>query len=89
MIYLLVGIALGLLVAGLTVRVARSSGPIRMWQFGKIVSTRVGIKGSEVWTDEPDVVEFVDYKYWIRLRPNPGVNLPVLGYWSKSKGRKR
>lgn len=59
-----------------------------LWQFGKFINTRPGLKGSDQWHDEPDVVEFVDYKYWIRLRPNPGFNLPVLGYWSQAKGRK-
>lgn len=41
------------------------------------------------WADEPDVVTFRDYRYWIRLRPNPGFNLPLVGYWSKAHGRKR
>lgn len=59
-----------------------------IWQFGRFINTRPGVQGHEVWSDEPYVVEFVDFKYWIRLRPNPGFNLPILGYWSQSKGRK-
>jgi len=61
---------------------------LRMWQFGKFVNTRPGVKNHEYWEDEPDVVEFTDFKYWIRFKPNPGFNLPILGYWSKAKGRK-
>jgi hypothetical protein len=59
-----------------------------IWQFGAYTAYRPGIKNNANWEDEPDIVEYTDYKYWIRLRPNPGVNLPVFGYWSKAKGRK-
>jgi len=59
-----------------------------IWQFSPFTNTRPGIKNNDNWQDEPDVVEFQDFRYWIRLRPNPGFNLPILGYWSESKGRK-
>lgn len=45
--------------------------------------------GFDGWADEPDVVEYDDFKYWLRVRPNPGLNLPILGYWSRGRGRKR
>ena len=83
-----------LLVSSLLVAVLGSKGikkrnKLLLFQFGEFVNTRPGIKNHPYWNDESDVVEFVDYKYWIRLYPNPGVNLPVLGYWSKFKGRRR
>lgn len=59
-------------------------------QWGRFTNTRPGIRGHKVWSDEAEVVEYVDYRYWIRLRPNPGFNLPrPLGYWSRSRGRQR
>lgn len=63
----------------------------RMWmiQWGKFTNSRSGIKGHRIWADESDVVQFDDYKYWIRFKPNPGVNLPIFGYWSKEKGRSK
>jgi len=57
-------------------------------QWGKFTNKRAGIKDNANWSDEPEVVEFDDFRYWIRTSPNPGFNLPVLGYWSKAKGRK-
>lgn len=62
---------------------------ILVCQWGKFINQRPGIKGHEFWADEPDTVEFEDFRYWIRLRPNPGFNLPLIGYWSKARGRNR
>lgn len=72
---------------GLSVRRVRQPKAL-MWQFGAFTNTRAGIKQNDNWRDEPDIVEFTDFKYWVRIRPNPGVNLPLVGYWSKAKGRK-
>jgi hypothetical protein len=58
-------------------------------QWGKFTNTRLGIKGHRNWTDEPDIVEYPDFKYWVRLKPNPGFNLPKIGYYSRAKGRNR
>lgn len=58
-------------------------------QFGKFTNTRPGLKGHPALDDEPDVVEFDDYRWWVRLTPNPGFNLPLLGYWSRARGRQR
>lgn len=60
-----------------------------MLQWGRFINRRDGIKGHPNWSDEPDVVEYVDFKWWIRLRPNPGINLPAIGYWSRANGRRR
>lgn len=61
---------------------------IRIWQWGKFTNTRPGLKNHPELDDEPDEVEYVDYRYWIRLRPNPGFKLPLLGYWSRHYGRR-
>lgn len=60
-----------------------------IFQFGKFENERLGIKGHAFWEDEPDIVKYTDYKYWVRIKPNPGINLPKIGYWSKARGRKR
>jgi hypothetical protein len=60
-----------------------------IFQWGKFVNSREGVKNSAFHADEDDIVRFTDYKYWIRLFPNRGVNLPLVGYWSKAKGRRR
>lgn len=80
---LTVALAVGALVAA---RIATRPGPPVMWQFGAFTNYRAGISGHEYWSDEPAIVPFQDYKFWIRLRPNPGYNLPVLGYWSQARG---
>ena len=59
-----------------------------MWQFGHFVNTRPGLQERGLPVDEPEIVEYDDYRYWIRVRPNPGVNLPLLGYYSRQKGRR-
>ncbi len=41
------------------------------------------------WEDEPDIVDFVDYRYWLRLKPNFGFNFPLIGYWSHRRGHKK
>jgi len=58
-------------------------------QWGRFINTRNGLKNSPFHENEPDIVEFRDFKFWVRLYPNPGFNLPVLGYWSKFRGRRR
>lgn len=60
-----------------------------IFQFGKFQNERLGIKSHAFWADEPDIVKYDDYKYWVRIKPNPGINLPVIGYWSKARGRNR
>lgn len=70
-----------------------------MWQFGRFTNVRPGIKAhrfepenpdnTDGWTDEPDEVEFTDYRYWIRLKPNPGFNIPIVGYYSEENGYAR
>lgn len=88
MLYTLIALAVILVAAGALVwRLRQPRSLILQW--GKFVNERPGIKGHAFWTDEPDIVQFQDYRYWIRLKPNPGVNLPVLGYWSKARGRHR
>ncbi len=85
--------ALALAIAG-TYYARRAIGALRsgqpiLWQFGRFTNTRLGIHGHAVWSDEPEVVEYDDWRWWIRVKPNPGINLPVLGYWSRANGRKR
>lgn len=58
----------------------------RIWQFGKVECSRPGRKDHAYFADEPDEVAYVDYRWWIRLRPNPGFNLPLLGYYSRARG---
>ena len=62
---------------------------IRILQWGKVERERPGLKNHEYWQDEPDRVPFTDYKYWIRFYPNPGFNIPFLGYWSSDGGKHR
>lgn len=59
-----------------------------IWQWGEEVKVRPGSPAHDEFEDEPEEVPYVDYKYWVRLKPNPGINLPVVGYWSKAYGRK-
>lgn len=77
------------------VRARRSRRPL-MLQWGHFVNKRPGLPGNGGPPDdprtrdpEPEVVEFDDWKWWIRIRPNFGVNLPVIGYWSRANGRRR
>lgn len=70
-------------------RIARTPGPPVMWQFGEFTNHRPGISGHEIWEDEPPIVPYQDFRFWIRLRPNAGFNLPVLGYWSQARGYSR
>lgn len=58
-------------------------------QWGRFINSRPGIVDHLRFDDEPPVVEFEDFRYWIRTRPNPGFNLPALGYWSRARGRRR
>lgn len=60
-----------------------------MLQWGRYERTRPGLKGHPEFADEPDEVTVTDYRYWLRLSPNPGFNLPLLGYWSRSRGKRR
>lgn len=62
---------------------------IRLYQWGKVNASRPGIKNHPKFDDEADEVEYVDYRYWVRLCPNPGFDLPVIGYWSRANGRRR
>lgn len=80
-------------------RSVKESNRLLMWQFGKFTNTRPGLKGhrfehndpdsEDGWADEPDIVEFEDYHYWIRLKPNWGFNLPLIGYYSEANGYAR
>lgn len=70
-------------------RIAKRPGRPLMWQFGEFTNYRAGVSGHPVWHDEPPIVPYRDFKYWIRLRPNPGFNLPALGYWSQAHGYSR
>jgi hypothetical protein len=60
-----------------------------IFQFRKFTNQREGVQNSAYHADEPPVVDFVDYKYWIRLFPNRGFNLPLIGYYSEFRGRRR
>jgi hypothetical protein len=60
-----------------------------MLQWGRFVNTRRGLVNPVLGINEPPVVEYEDFKHWVRLSPNPGINLPVLGYWSRAHGRRR
>ena len=62
---------------------------IRMIQWGRYISERAGSKGHPMLEDEPDIVQYENYQYWIRCKPNPGISIPVFGYWSKAYGRTR
>lgn len=62
---------------------------IKIVQWGKFENERVGIKSHAIWADESTKVKFDDYKFWVRFKPNPGVNLPIIGYWSKARGRNK
>lgn len=77
------------------VRAHKTRHPL-MLQWGHFVNTRPGLPGNGGAPDdprtrdpEPDVVQFDDWKYWLRLKPNFGVNLPLVGYWSRANGRRR
>jgi hypothetical protein len=60
-----------------------------MLQWGQFVNTRRGLVNPALGINEPPVVEYEDFKYWLRLRPNPGINVPLIGYWSRARGRSR
>jgi len=68
-------------------KVTRS--PLMMIQWGAFENVRDGLQNHPYFEDEPEFVHFQDYRYWIRVKSNPGFNVPVIGYWSKHKGRKR
>lgn len=88
-VWLVVGVAcVALIAAVFGAKKLRAPEPI-MWQFGHFTNTRPGIRGHTVWEDEDEVVEYDDWRYWIRVKPNPGINVPLLGYWSRANGRKR
>lgn len=77
------------------VRARKTRHPL-MLQWGRFINKRPGLSGNggapddpRTRDDEPEVVEFEDWKWWIRFRPNPGINLPVIGYWSRANGRRR
>lgn len=92
MILAVLGVAAGVLAVMLVSMLLRRLSKrqkMTMWQFGKVEATRPGLKNHPRWQDEGEEVHYIDYKYWIRLSPNPGFNLPVLGYWSKHRGRRR
>ena len=61
---------------------------IRLWQWGKVTRSRPGLKNHEYFADEPDVVEYTDYKYWIRFTPWSlfGWNIWGLGYFKRGAG---
>lgn len=88
---MIVGLSIGLflLLAILTAGSGRFTRAPLMGQWGRFVATRPGLRGSEQWEDEPELVEYENFKWWIRIKPNPGINLPLIGYWSKASGRKR
>ena len=60
-----------------------------MLQWGRFVGERAGTTDPERDIHEDEIVHYEDFRYWLRLSPNPGINLPVIGYWSKANGRKR
>lgn len=79
-----------ILVIGVGLAVWRVRQPkILMFQWGKFNNSRLGLKGHKFWADEEDIVQYQDFRYWVRVKPNPGFKVPVLGYWSKAKGRNK
>ena len=82
-------VAIGFLAFKLGVRYIKTRGKITLFQFGEFTNTREGLKNHPYYPDEPNVVEYRDYKYWVRLYPNPGFNLPKVGYYSQARGRRR
>ena len=84
----LLGLALGTCLA-VAIRLRRRyRGRAILWQWGRVERVRHGLTGSDVFDDEPATVAYVDFRYWLRLRPNPGWNLPGLGYYSRARGRR-
>jgi len=86
-IFSLALVALLMLVVFWRPKVTRS--PLVMIQWGAFTNSRPGVKNHPYVEDEPEFVDFRDYRYWIRVKSNPGFNLPVIGYWSKHRGRRR
>jgi hypothetical protein len=85
----LLALPAALLSLGWAYATAKKSRHPLMLQWGRFSNSRPGIKGHKIWSDEPDVVSYEDFKYWLRFSPNPGINLPLIGYWSKARGRRR
>jgi hypothetical protein len=88
-LFTLAGVVIALAVWQVGSKFIQKRGKAVIFQWGEFTNFREGIQNSPVHEDESKMVPYQDFKYWIRLHPNKGFNLPGIGYWSQFRGRRR